>query len=67
MVDLCFKDQDLIELLSSEQIAQEPFDLLQNYDVRKMDNMTLYIASNIIYIRKLLSKLNKMCGGSLNA
>ena len=58
VVDLQFKDRDLIELLSHEQIAREPFDLLQNYDVRKMDDMTLYIASNIVYIRKLLSKLN---------
>lgn len=58
VVDLQFKDRDLIELLSHEQIAREPFDLLQNYDIRKMDDMTLYIASNIIYIRKLLSKLN---------
>lgn len=58
VVDLQFKDRDLIELLSHEQIAREPFDLLQNYDIRKMDDMTLYIASNIVYIRKLLSKLN---------
>ena len=53
VVDLQFKDRDLIELLSHEQIAREPFDLLQNYDVRKMDDMTLYIASNIVYIRKV--------------
>lgn len=58
VANLQFKDRDLIELLSYEQIAQEPFDLLQNYDVRKMDDMTLYVASNIVYIRKLLSKLN---------
>lgn len=59
VVDLRFKDQDLIELLSLEQIAKEPFDLIQNYDIRRMDDMTLYIASNIVYIRKLLSKLNE--------
>lgn len=58
VADLHFKDSDLIELLSCDQIAQEPFDLLQNYDIQKMDDMTLYIASNIIYIRKLIAKLN---------
>lgn len=55
--DLQFKNQDIIELLTFEQISQEPFDLLQNYDLQKMDNMTQYIASNIVYIRKLISKL----------
>ena len=58
VVDLQFSNRDLIELLSHEQIAREQFDLLQNYDIRKMDEMTLYIASNIVYIRKLLSKLS---------
>ena len=58
VVDLRFNNRDLIELLSHEQIAREPFDLLQNYDIGKMDDMTLYIASNIVYIRKLLSKLS---------
>lgn len=57
MMDLKFKDKDLIELLSYEQIAQEHFLILQNYDVNKMDNMTLYIASNIVYICRLIEKL----------
>lgn len=67
VVQLQFKDQDLIELLSYEQIAQESFDVLQNYDVQKMDNMTLYIASNIVYIRKLIYKLETGAPGSKNA
>ena len=57
VVDLKFKDKDLIELLSHEKISQEPFEILQNFDIHKMDNMTLYIASNIVFIRKLISKL----------
>ena len=57
VTDLNFKDRDLVELLSPEQISQEPFDLLQNYDLLKMDEMTQYVASNIIYIRKLISRL----------
>lgn len=60
VMDLQFVDKDLIELLSCEQIAQEPFAALHNYDVQKMDNMTLYIASNIVFIRKLISKLQNL-------
>lgn len=58
VVDLQFKSQDLIELLSYDKIANERFPLFQNYDIQKMDNMTLYIASNIVYMRKLLATLN---------
>lgn len=57
VTDLDFRDSDLIELLSPEQISQEPFELLQNFDLLKMDEMTQYIASNVIYIRKIISKL----------
>lgn len=57
VVDLKFNDKDLVELLSYEQISEESFEILQNFDVYKMDNMTLYIASNIVFIRKLISKL----------
>ena len=67
VVQLQFKNQDLIELLSHEQIAQASFDVLQNYDVQKMDDMTLYIASNIVYIRKLICKLEMGSPGSKNA
>ena len=41
-----------------EQIEKETFEILQNFDVKKMDNMTQYIASNTIYMRKLLDLLN---------
>ncbi len=57
VAELNFKDGDLVELLSPEQIAQEPFVLLQSYDLLKMDEMTQYIASNIIYIRKIITML----------
>lgn len=66
VVQLHFRDQDLIELLSYEQIAQEFFDVLPNYDIQKMDNMTLYIASNIVYIRKLICKLEMEAPESKN-
>lgn len=55
--NLNFRDGDIIELLSPEQISQQPFQLLQNYDLLKMDEMTQYVASNIIYIRRILLQL----------
>ena len=61
LVDLQFKDQDLIELLTYDQLSKEPLFLLQNFDIQKMDNMTLYIASNIVYMRKIIEKLKAKC------
>lgn len=55
--NLNFRDGDIIELLSPEQISQQPFELLQNYDLQKMDEMTQCVASNIIYIRRILQQL----------
>lgn len=60
VVNLQFKDSDLIDMLTREQIAAESFDALQNYDIQKIDDMTMYIASNIVYIRQLLITLNGM-------
>lgn len=57
VMDLHFKNQDLIELLSYEQIEKESYELLKNYDLQLIDDMTQYIASNIVYIRKILSVL----------
>ena len=57
MVDLTFKDSALIELLSIEQIESQNFEILQNYDIHRMDNMTQYIASNLVYMRKLIDML----------
>ena len=56
--NLNFRDGDIIELLSPEQISQQPFELLRNYDLLKIDATTQSIASNIIYIRKIISKLS---------
>lgn len=57
MVNIQFKNKDLIELLTFEQLEEHGFETLQNYDVRKMDNMTQYIASNIIYMQKIITGL----------
>lgn len=58
MENIQFKNKDLIEFLTFDQLEAEGFQLLQNYDIRKMDNMTQYIASNIVYMRKLLAILD---------
>ena len=55
-----FKDADLIEMLTREQIAAQKFTILQNYDTHKIDDMSMYIASNIVYIQKLLFKLKEI-------
>lgn len=57
MVDLTFTNADLIELLSIEQIESQNFEILKNYDIHRMDNMTQYIASNLVYMRKLIDML----------
>ena len=57
MVNLRFQNKDLIELLTFEQLEAQDFRILKNYDVRKMDNMTQYIASNLVYMRSLISVL----------
>lgn len=57
MVNIQFKNKDLIELLTFDQLEAHGFEILQNYDVRKMDNMTQYIASNIVYMRKIITEL----------
>ena len=58
MVSLSFKQSDLIELLPFEQLERESFSILQNFDLRKMDDMTQYIASNVVFMRKLIEKLS---------
>lgn len=59
VVNLQFKDSDLIEMLTREQIAAESFDVLQNYDIQRIDGVTMYIASNLVYIKHLLARLSE--------
>ena len=58
VMDLHFKNQDLIELLSFEQIGKDRFELLKNYDLQLIDDMTLYIASNMVFMRIIINKLD---------
>ena len=60
MVNLNFKDQHLIELLSPEQLEAQKFQILQSFDIHKMDNMTQYIASNLVYMYKIIAKLDSI-------
>lgn len=57
MVDLQFKNKHLIELLSYEQLKAQDFEILRNFDIGKMDNMTQYIASNHVYMLKIIAFL----------
>lgn len=65
VMDLNFRDQDLIDLLSKDQLEQEDFSILQNYTLQKMDDMTTYIASNLVYIRRITTKLSIAFEGDL--
>ncbi|MBU5680932.1 hypothetical protein [Blautia sp. MSJ-9] len=60
MVDIQFKNKDLIELLTFDQLEKHNFEILQNYDIHVMDNMTQYIASNIVYMRKIIDHLRTL-------
>lgn len=57
LTDLQFSTKDLIELLAIDNIKKESFSILQNYDINNMDNMTQHIASNVIYMRKIIVHL----------
>lgn len=57
LVDIEFKNRDSIDLLTLDQIEEQNFRILQNFDIKKMDNTTQYIASNIIYMKKVINTL----------
>lgn len=58
LTNLTFNEKDIVEMLSINQISEESFNLLKNYDLSIMDDTTQCIASNIVYIRKLILKLD---------
>ena len=57
LIHLEFKNRDIIEQLSMEKIISETFEILNDYDISKMDNDSKQIASNIIYMRAIIDKL----------
>lgn len=57
LVNLKFRNDELIELLTLDKIKNESFSILQNFDIDNIDNITQHIASNIIYMRKMIAQL----------
>lgn len=55
--DISFNDKDVVERLSSSYIKQDAFEWLEGLDVTMMDNGTIAIYSNLIYINKILEQL----------
>ncbi|WP_301665776.1 hypothetical protein, partial [uncultured Alistipes sp.] len=56
--DISFNDKDVVERLSSSYIKQDAFEWLEGLDVTMMDNETIAIYSNLIYINKILEQLS---------
>lgn len=57
LVDCVFKDKDIIELLSDENIKKFDFDFIKNYDFNLMDDITKAIISNFYYMQIMANKL----------
>lgn len=55
--DISFKDKDVVKSLSSSYIKQDAFEWLEGLDVTMMNNETIAIYSNLIYINKILNQL----------
>lgn len=59
MNDCNFIDKDIIEVITIDKLKTYSFDTLVNFDISNMDNMTQCIASNIVYMRTMISSLNE--------
>ena len=59
MNDCNFIDKDIIEVITIDNLKTYSFDTLANFDISNMDNMTQCIASNIVYMRTMISSLNE--------
>ena len=55
--DISFNDKDVVERLSSSYIKQDAFEWLEGLDVTMIDNETIAIYSNLIYINKIVEQL----------
>ena len=54
---ISFTDKDVVERLSSSYIKQDAFEWLEDLDVTMIDNETIAIYSNLIYINKIVEQL----------
>lgn len=59
MNDCNFIDKDIIEVITIDNLKTYSFDTLANFDISNMDNMTQCIASNIVYMRTMISSLKE--------
>lgn len=54
---IAFKDSDIIEVLSKQSMRNNPIDWVDDVDLDKIDEVASGIYSNIIYIDKIIEKL----------
>lgn len=54
-----FKDVDIIENLSSKHVKENVFDWLDGLDISLMDETSIAIFSNLVYMNKIITQLNK--------
>lgn len=59
LVECVFREKHIIEILSEENISINTIDLISNFDVSLMDDMTKTIYSNYIYMKLMLEKLQE--------
>lgn len=58
--EIDFKAKHIIDQLSFDCIMQYPLECLEGLDINKMDNISINLYSNIIYMHKIIDQLHKM-------
>lgn len=58
--EIAFKAKHIIDQLSLDCIMQYPLECLEGLDINKMDNISINLYSNIIYMHKIIDQLHKM-------
>ena len=57
--NIIFKEKHIVDNLSIEHIKQHPYDWLEGLDVNRIDNESLAIYSNLIYMEMIITKLTR--------
>lgn len=58
--EINFKDKHIIDQLSLDCIVQYPLECLEGLDIHKMDNISISIYSNLIYMNIIIDTLRKV-------
>lgn len=58
--EINFKSKHIIEQLSLDNLKQYPLEFLEGLDIHIMDNASINIYSNIIYMHKIVDQLDKV-------